>query len=135
VKPGSTHHLSIFEWEENGKKERGAFFLTMLEAINRVKSGDPLIQRTPPKDDEHIPSDAAFVMSLSMREMILAELNSREMLLVFRTAAATTKQMMFAEHSDARPSTELKKISFYPGTLRGRKVTVDLLGRIRNAGD
>ena len=135
IKPGSTHHLSIFEWEEKGKKKRGAVFLTMLEAIKRVKSGVPLIQRIPPKPSEDIPSDAKFVMSLSMREMILVDVNSRETLLVFRTAAATSTQMLFAEHTDARPSSGIAKFTFYPGTLRGRKVTVDLLGRIRDAGD
>jgi hypothetical protein len=43
--------------------------------------------------------------------------------------------MSFAEHSDARKSKQIKEFSFYPNTLCGRKVTVDLLGRIRNAGD
>jgi len=74
-------------------------------------------------------------MSLAMRESVLTEVNGRETLLVFRTAATTTKQMIFAVHTDARRSSELAKISFQPNTLRGRKVTVDLLGRIRNAGD
>ena len=37
VKPGSTHHLCIFEWEDNGKTKRNAVFVTMLEATERVK--------------------------------------------------------------------------------------------------
>ncbi len=135
VKPGSTHHLCIFEWEEKGKKKRDAVFLTMLEAINRVKSGEALIQRTPPKDDKKIPPDARFVMSLSTRELILSERNGEDTLLVYRHGKSTTKQMICATHTDARPSSKFKEVSFQPGTLRGRKVTVDLLGRIRNAGD
>lgn len=37
VKPGSTHHLALFEWHENGKRRCEAVFVTMLEAMNRVK--------------------------------------------------------------------------------------------------
>ncbi len=43
VKPGSTHHLCIFEWEEKDKKGnpksvRDARFVSMLEAKQRVKN-------------------------------------------------------------------------------------------------
>jgi hypothetical protein len=135
VKPGSTHHLSIFEWEEKGTTKRDAVFLTMLDAIDRVKKGVALIQRHVPQENENIPTDARFVMSLSMRELVLMDVDGKETLLVYRTAATTTKQMIFAQHTDARRSSELSKFSFKPNTLCGRKVTVDLLGRIRNAGD
>ena len=37
VKPGSTHHLCIFQWEEGGKTKRDAVFVTMLEATERLK--------------------------------------------------------------------------------------------------
>jgi hypothetical protein len=70
-----------------------------------------------------------------MRELVLMDVDGKETLLVYRTAATTTKQMIFAQHTDARRSSELSKFSFKPNTLCGRKVTVDLLGRIRNAGD
>lgn len=38
VKPGSTHHIAFFEWEEKGRKRREAVFTTMLDSINRVKA-------------------------------------------------------------------------------------------------
>jgi CRISPR-associated endonuclease Csn1 len=136
VKPGSTHHLCIFEFEKNGKTKREAVFIPMLEAVDRLKRKETVIRRTPPKDHPVIPPDARFVMSLSRGEKILVEKNGREMLLVFRTAASTTQQMIFTEHTDARKSTDAKKISFMPNTLgNARKVTVDTLGRIRWAGD
>jgi hypothetical protein len=135
VKPGSTHHLSIFEWEEKGKRKRDAIFLAMLDACIRVKKGLNLIEYRPPNGHLDIPSHARFVMSLSTRELILVEREGRTTILVFRSAKSTTKQMSFAEHSDARKSKQIKEFSFYPNTLCGRKVTVDLLGRIRNAGD
>lgn len=37
VKPGSTHHLCIFEFMHKGKKKRDAVFVTQLEATNRLK--------------------------------------------------------------------------------------------------
>lgn len=135
VKPGLTHHLSIFEWEEKGKKKRGTFFLTMLEASLRSKRGESLIQREPPKTQESIPSNAVFVMSLAQREAVLIEDGDTEKLLIFRTAASTQGQIYFSEHSDARSSKEYQKFVRSANTLRGRKVTVDLLGRLRYAGD
>jgi CRISPR-associated endonuclease Csn1 len=135
VKPGSTHHLSIFEWEVKGKKKRGAVFLTMLEASQRAKSGAPIIQRQVPPTSDSIPSRAAFVMSLAQREAVLVEDGDSWDLLIFRTAASTQGQMYFSHHSDARSSNDYKKIVYRANTLKGRKVSVDLLGRIRFAGD
>jgi len=130
VKPGSTHHLCIFEWEENGKMKRDAVFVTMLEATERLKRKEPIIQRTHPDRPE-----ARFVMSLSGRELVLADWKGEEKLLTFKTAASTTGQMWFAGHTDARKSTDYARITFSPNTLDARKVTVDPLGRIRWAND
>jgi hypothetical protein len=74
-------------------------------------------------------------MSLAQRETVLVEQNDKVDLLIFRTAASTQGQIYFSHHSDARSSNDYKKMVFSANTLRGRKVTVDLLGRIRNAGD
>ena len=135
VKPGSNHHLAIFEWTENGETKRDSVFVPMIDAISKVKNGKEVIDRSPPKDHPVIPADAKFLMSLSMREAILTENASRQTILVFRTAASTSKQMIFTEHNDARKSASMKKLSFYPLSIQGRKVTVDYLGRIRNAND
>ena len=130
VKPGSTHHLCIFEWEEDGETKRESVFVTMLEAIDRVKKREPIIQRVHPTRPE-----ACFVMSLSSREMFLADWKGGEKLLTFKTAASTTGQLRFAEHTDARKSSDYKRFLASATTLEGRKVTVDLLGRIRWAND
>jgi len=87
VKPGSTHHLCIFSWEENGKINYDAVFVTQLEASNRVKREQPIIQRTPPLDDSSIPTDAKFVMSLSPGELLLLGVNGIDRLYVYNTAA------------------------------------------------
>jgi CRISPR-associated endonuclease Csn1 len=135
VKPGSTHHLCIFEWEDKGKKKRDAVFVSMLEATYRVKTGQPVIDRIPPDDHPTIPRDARFVMSLSSRELLLEIKDQNRQLLVFKTAASTQGQIYFVKHSDARRSADAKKHVCNANTLRGRKVVVDLLGRMRWAND
>ncbi|MDZ4659210.1 MAG: HNH endonuclease domain-containing protein [Bythopirellula sp.] len=135
VKPGSMHHLCIFEWQVKSKKKREAVFVSMLDAIDRVKRKEEIIQRTPPPNHEKIPPDAKFVLSLSSREMLLANKNGEEKLLTFKTAASTSGQMWFALHSDARKSSDQAFVSFSAATIEGRKVTVDPLGRIRWAND
>ncbi len=132
VKPGATHHLTIFEWEANGKTKREAVFVTQLEAIRRIAKGIEVIQRNPPQDHPTIPSDARFVMSLSRGEMVLATIGEEEKLLVLVTAVSTSKQLRFAEHTDGRRQRIWR---FSPNTLQARKVTVDPIGRIRWAND
>ncbi len=136
VKPGSTHHLALFEWQENGRRKRDAVFVTMLEAINRLKRHEPVIQRTPPKNHPTIPSTATFVFSLSRGEAVLAKVNGDVQLLILQTAISTNRRLIFAKHTDARKSDKVQKIAYSPrdfGDLR--KVTVDPLGRIRWAND
>ncbi|MFG0250335.1 MAG: type II CRISPR RNA-guided endonuclease Cas9, partial [Phycisphaeraceae bacterium JB051] len=170
VKPGSTHHLCLFEWEENGKTKRDAVFVTQLEAINRIKRQRQFVNeqiaqckdiptqkqarkkrysqlyeqaatRFPLIDRKHpTRQNARFVMSLSSGEMVLRKMDGQEQLLVYNSAASTTQQMLFYNHTDARPKSgpkesAKKKISAKPNTLNARKVTVDPLGNIRWAND
>lgn len=165
VKPGSTHHLCIFEWEENGDIKREPVFVTMLKATNRLKdqrkelakererlSKEGLSQREQKEELKLIQADIAnrlpvierihpdhpdakFVMSLSRGELVQTDLDDGERLLVFRTAASTSGQMWFTEHTDARRSTDAKKHSASASTLKARKVTIDPLGRVRWAND
>jgi CRISPR-associated endonuclease Csn1 len=130
VKPGSTHHLCIFEFEEKGKKKREAVFVTMLEATKRQKRGEPIISRKHPERPE-----AQFVMSLATREMVLANIKGEQKLLVYKTAASTIGQLRFCEHIDARRSSEQTMFTFSANSLDARKVTVDPLGRVRWAND
>jgi CRISPR-associated endonuclease Csn1 len=132
VKPGNTHHISLFELPGSSpeKPKRDMIAVTMLEAVERQKQGDPLISHAHPT----IP-DARFLFSLSWGELIWATIRGREDLYVFRTAASTTKQMSFSLHTDARPDATREKFTAKPSTLNGVKVTIDLLGRIRDAHD
>jgi CRISPR-associated endonuclease Csn1 len=135
VKPGSTHHLCIFEWEEKGKRKRDAIFVSMLEATYRLHTKQPVIQFSPPDNDVVIPAYAQFVCSLSSREAFLAEVEGRKVILMFNSAPSTTKQLRFYGNTDARKSGKRTMFRFSVNTLTGRKVTIDLLGRVRWAND
>lgn len=134
VKPGATHHLCIFEFQEGGKTKYEPVFVTLLEAVARLKAGEAVVQRTHPDRP-----DANFLMSLSLGEMVLVDWDGQEKLLVFRTGASTTWQLIFTEHTDARKSDTCRKYSATPNTLiskrKAHKVTVDRLGRVRWAND
>jgi CRISPR-associated endonuclease Csn1 len=162
VKPGSTHHLCIFEWTERDKKGkekrvRDAIFVSMLEAKQRIKEqlkerdrlmkagepkeaaahkaakSHPIIRRTHPERE-----DAKFVMSLSGGELVLAKVKGRDepVLLTFKTAASTRDQIYFAAATDARRASNQKQTFFTTMSLSdARKVTVDPLGRVRWAND
>jgi CRISPR-associated endonuclease Csn1 len=131
VKPGSTHHLCIFEWTEKGKKRREAVFVSMLEAIDRVKNRQPIISRNHPKRPE-----AKFVMSLSRGELVLAPKGGNQPM-VYNTAASTQGQIYFHLHTDARAAAERQKFVVTANSMSrdARKVTVDPIGRIRWAND
>jgi len=132
VKPGNTHHIAIFELpaKEGKKPKRELIAVTMLEATQRARKGEALVSRVHPTIPE-----AKFLFSLSWGEMISAEINGRDDLYVFRTAASTTGQMAFVSHTDARPSKDVTLFRPRANTLDAQKVIVDPLGRIRNAND
>jgi len=132
VKPGSLHHLCLFEYrDERGRTRREAVFVSMLEAARRKKDGEPIIRRVHPARP-----DARFIMSLSRGEMVLLRHNGREALYCFVTAASTSEQMWFRHHTAAGKASDKRGVvSKSPGTLDARKVTVDVLGRIRWAND
>ncbi|MGD9647855.1 MAG: type II CRISPR RNA-guided endonuclease Cas9 [Pirellulales bacterium] len=132
VKPGDVHHVTIFEFEDtNGKKKRVAEFVSLMEASQRIRDGKSLICRRHP-DFPY----AKFVMSLSSDECILIEHQAMTELYRFKTGASTSKQMWFQHHTaGGRGADKLMVISKKPATLSGRKVTVDLLGRVRWAND
>jgi len=127
VKPGSTHHVCLFEMPDG---KRDAVFVTMLEAARRAANGEPVIRRQHP----HQPN-ARSVMSLSKGELVLANCEDGQRILQYNTGASTTKQLRFTDPKDARPSRDKATFSFSPNKLEARKITIDPLGRVRWAND
>ncbi|HAI13476.1 MAG: type II CRISPR RNA-guided endonuclease Cas9 [Phycisphaerae bacterium] len=163
VKPGSTHHLCIFEWEEKGKTKRDAIFTSRIQAMDILKQQQQFVTEKVSQLDQKPKSASAkkvihsqfykqasekfplierqhptrkhakFVMSLSNGEAVLANWKGQQKLLVLRTSISTNKNVIFIEHTDARREYSKHKTS--TNLLSARKVTVDPLGRIRWAND
>lgn len=131
VKPGNTHHISIFETlDKNNKSIKFMETITMIDAYLRKKKKQPIFQRLA-KDG----SNSKFIMTLCAGDMVLLKHKDKEILCKYVTSASTQGQIYFSNHSDARPSSKAEKIVKNANTLNGSKVTVDILGRLRNAGD
>lgn len=135
VEPGRNHHIAIFEHIETGK--RIGKVVSLFEAVQRDKNGDPVINKTPEKGWK-------FVMSLSINEMVLIidEPNSIDWedkiqlsKSLYRVQIAPASlQISFRHHTVARLETEDNKkpglILKKPNTFRGIKVGIDYLGNI-----
>jgi CRISPR-associated endonuclease Csn1 len=132
VKPGNTHHICLFEIPgRNGKKDtRDMVSVSMIEAVKRVRAGLPLISRVHPDRP-----DARFLFSLSWGETVRGKVGTKEGIFIYKFSSSVTKQMIFASHLDARPSTTQVEFRVRPNTLDFEKITVDRLGQIRDAHD
>lgn len=128
VKPGNNHHIAIFELtaDKNGKIRRVKLPVTMLEATQRMQAKRPLISRQHPD----CPT-AKFLFSLSWGETIWTTIEGKEGVFVYRTLDSMIRVVF---HTDARASKD-RKLYRLPSTLDCKKVTVDPLGRIRDAND
>ena len=132
VKPGSTHHVQLFETPGlKGKPNRILVSVSMLEAMRRIRNRERLYRISHPEQPE-----ARFLMSLSRNEMVMLEHDGRVELYRYVKSAATTGQMWFQHHQAGGDSADqIGVVSKKPNTFEGKKVTVDVLGRVRRAAD
>lgn len=132
VKPGNIHHFCVFQVTDyKGTAKLVNYYVSMIEAANRIRQKEPIIQRRHPEYPE-----AKFMFSLSNNEMLLIEHQGKEELYRLVTSASTSNQMWFKHHcAGGESSSKIGEISKKPGTLKARKVTVDPIGRIRWAND
>jgi hypothetical protein len=159
VKPENNHHVCLFELpghspdkpervldvvttltaiqrvkkrSRRGKAQRDKGVVTPLETIQPVQNVEPIIQRKHPDYP-----DARFLFSLSEGEMFLFDGpgDAATNLHTFRFASAGNYQMTFSPHTDARPAKDRRAKRAQPNTLNGRKVLVDILGRLHDAND
>lgn len=140
VVPGNTHHVVLYRWTERGREKRGFVAVTMLEAADRARRGQPLVQMSAPPAGSGIPAKARPYMSLCAGETVLATRaatldvgDGPPELLVFKSAVTTQKRLVFVRQTDARKSTAQDLFQPSPNTFEGVKVLVDPLGRLRHA--
>lgn len=131
VKPGSLHHACIFEIREpSGKTRRDAVYVSMLEAIDRVRLRVPVVQPRHPDFP-----NAEFLMCVSTGDTLIAEFDGREQIVIVSTLVSTQKRIHIVDANDARPSARKKNEGKTPSSLKGRKVTIDPIGQVRWAND
>ncbi len=135
--PGSNHHMEILAIldEQGNEKEWQGKIVSLFEAHQRVRAGEPVIQR------DHGPN-TKFKFSLAGGEHVEMEHQPGEARL-YRLLSISEKVLEFRLHTDARPATVVRKLSRAritrsPGKLleaKARKVVVDPLGNILPAND
>jgi CRISPR-associated endonuclease Csn1 len=134
VKPGSNHHVCLFNVQRNGKTLIEATYTTRLEAHRRLKQREAIVQRTHP-----LYPDASFLMSLCVGDSVLVRIDEEDVLMVVSTLVSTQKRIHLVDARDARRSAKKKDIGLSPSSLiqkyHARKVTVDPLGWLRWAND
>jgi CRISPR-associated endonuclease Csn1 len=141
VTPGSNHHIEIFaEFDEHGEEvEWDGQVVSMFEAHQRMKAGQPIVQKN------HGP-DHVFKFSLAQGEVVECDDKQQgRSLFVFRKVTQLTAggiQIGFAPLNDARKAREMQVSRAWlwttPNTLgerHARKVLVSPLGEVSEAHD
>ena len=128
IKTGSNHHFVLYQEIIDEKKIIGSEFVSLFEAHNRKKNKTRIFNTNWPL----IPS-RKFIMALCKRDMVLLLEDGKELLCVVEKFSSGNKQIFFRLHTDSNKSG--KQISKYPSTFNGKKVTLDILGNLRDAGD
>jgi CRISPR-associated endonuclease Csn1 len=136
VAPGNNHHIEIFEYKDKKRQtKRDGKVVTMFEAVQRSQRDEPVLCRDY-KDGK------TFVCSLAQNELFMLKLDndSAELHRIQKITQSGTNITI-----TLRPHTYAGKISDYdkpplvqrrsPNTLKGQKVTVDMLGRVHLAND
>jgi len=133
VAPGNNHHIEIFEYKDKkGQTKRDGKVVTMFEAVQRSQRGEPVVQRRHGEGKE-------FVCSLSINEMFMFESDDGLNDLYRVQKIDQNKRIILRPHtysgklsdSDSAPLIQRKN----PNTIKGHKVTVDMLGRVHMAND
>jgi len=136
IETGSNHHIEIFRKlnTKKGKTKYTGRIVTLLEAAKRKRLKQPIINKTM---DGH-----EFVMSLMIDEMFLMSEDGFDVQKIdwakpdyktiskhlYRVQKTTEGKITFCHHLDSEAENSFSKS---PNTLRGIKVKVDVLGRIK----
>jgi CRISPR-associated endonuclease Csn1 len=136
VAPNNNHHMEIVaQLDERGNEIRwDGVPVSLLEAMQRRREGKPIVQR-------HHGKGFAFKCSLMGGDTIEVTEDGATQIYVVRTIA-TNGQIALAKVTDARLIKEIKEAGDWWSPradalrkLSGRKVVIDVLGRVHPAND
>ncbi|MCF7802074.1 MAG: type II CRISPR RNA-guided endonuclease Cas9 [Candidatus Marinimicrobia bacterium] len=142
VEYGKNHHMEIFE-DQKGKRHFRV--ISLFEAAQRYKTGLPVINVTPPQPNWR------FLMSLARNEMVLTdsdktasigavELNQPDSASIhnrlYRLQLMDVNGILKFRHHSVSGADGAEGRSFArPGTLKGRKVFISVLGHLEEGED
>jgi CRISPR-associated endonuclease Csn1 len=127
VEPGNNHHIEIFEYlDKKGKTKRDGRVIPMFDAVQRSLKGELVVKK-------NYGDGRKFICSLAINELFEFDNESKELYRIQKISG--NKQIFFRYHTFGGDLGKSKGISKVPETLKGRKVTIDLLGRIYPAND
>jgi CRISPR-associated endonuclease Csn1 len=133
VEPGSNHHIEIFDYtDEKGREKRDGRVISMFDAVHRSQQGEAVVKKD--YDDGR-----KFVCSLAINELFMLDTGDGNMELHRVQKIIHDGRIVLRPHtysgkvsdSDKPPLIQRKNAS----TLKGHKVTVDMLGKINMAND
>jgi CRISPR-associated endonuclease Csn1 len=135
LKFGNNHHVEIIKQQGTGKRK--GIFVTTMEAARRARIAKlPIVQRTPPWQDQNTTfgEDWSFVMSLCPNDFVAIEENGASKVMRVQKLNATNGNIVFRVHTDARTEqdTEYRKSA---SALTCTKLQIDPLGNIQSAYD
>lgn len=133
VRSDRNHHVEIFEYiDKRGNTKWDSCVVSLIEAYNRVKRGQPVV-------DRDMGAGKKFLFSLGLRDTIelMNEHNEKDYFTIH--SLWTSKVIVFAPANDARKSREVTKgHMLVPESLRVRKcrkVIVTPRGEVRYASN
>lgn len=137
VMSGSNHHVEIFEClDKKGESYWNGAVVTTMEAMRRLRAGEPIIKR------DH-GEGRNFRFSLAQGETLSMKDKDSGTVGIYVVTGISEGEISLLAHTDARPSNILRKtkgarIRPAPDTLRildAEKVTVGPTGEVRRAND
>ncbi len=141
VKPGENHHLEIFEYVEEGKTKWEAIAVTLFEAAQRLRRGEPVVRRTHPTRP-----DAKFLMSLCKNDTVRVR-EGGEPWRYYRVQSFSTEEKKSSTDT-RRPDISLsplnlaiqekkclRRIGSFQPNFEMQKVNVSVLGEVTPAND
>ena len=129
MQEGSNHHIVIYEYEDKkGRSKRGGHVVSMFEAAQRARRGEPIIQRK-------LVDGQRFVMSLSINELVQVPTGENEFEVYRVQKMNSDLTICLRSHTSAIITDKATRRFVKPNTLNGRKVVIDPIGRVYPAND
>ena len=143
VEPGKNHHIIIYRYQDTkGNTRQGGEICTLIEAVRRLKKGEPVVRRDLGEGKE-------FICSLAINELVLLDVEENQidwqnpdhlalsprLYRVQKISSSITFRHHLTSVLQDEDKKEIGRQIKTPNSFKGIKITIDRLGRIRKAND